>query len=201
MGRPRETTPRTCEVCSATFYKPPSHVSKWPARTCSRACGAVLRERRVDSECKHCGKTFKARLSRIKNGFDKYCSKACDAAAAVKQQPVACRWCQAVFTRPPHLLRTLKKHFCSRECSKAWLRRYGTKKGVDTFPSHLRVLWLEPECKRCGATENLELDHIRPRFAGGKPVRENAQTLCRKCNREKFWNEDVYKYSPDLSLD
>jgi 5-methylcytosine-specific restriction endonuclease McrA len=200
MGKLKKTN-RTCEVCGCAFYKSPSHIAKWPARACSRTCAGTLKTRTVDSECKHCGVTFKARPSRLKNGFDKYCSKACDAAAAFKQQPVTCRWCRTQFTRPPHIIKQTKKHFCSKDCSMAWLKRYGTKKGVDTFHSRLRAKWLKPQCERCGATEDLQLDHIVPRFAGGKPVQENAQTLCRKCNRDKFWNEDLYKYSPDLSLD
>lgn len=31
----------------------------------------------------------------------------------------------------------------------------------------------------------LEVDHVRPYYLGGQPLRENLQTLCRHCNREK----------------
>ncbi|MFB6375103.1 MAG: HNH endonuclease, partial [Bradymonadaceae bacterium] len=32
---------------------------------------------------------------------------------------------------------------------------------------------------------NLEVDHVRPYYLGGQPIRENLQTLCCHCNREK----------------
>jgi hypothetical protein len=41
------------------------------------------------------------------------------------------------------------------------------------------------KCECCGATENLEIDHIIPVSKGGKSVLENLQVLCRRCNRKK----------------
>ena len=201
MGKSAKSSARCCEVCNVTFYKPPSHLAKWPAKTCSRSCAAVLKSNKVSKDCQHCGEQFSARPSRVKNGFDKYCSKACDAAAALKRIAVQCRWCSKDMSITPHISQTRKKHFCCRECSMSWLKRFGTRKGVDAFHSRLREQWIEDQCCRCGATENLELDHKVPRFAGGKATKDNAQTLCRKCNREKFWNEDLQKFAPDLSRD
>lgn len=40
-------------------------------------------------------------------------------------------------------------------------------------------------CKKCGSTENLEIDHIIPISKGGKSTYSNLQTLCHKCNKEK----------------
>ena len=41
-------------------------------------------------------------------------------------------------------------------------------------------------CRRCGATQNLEADHIRPLHKGGKPYElSNVQTLCRTCHRRR----------------
>jgi len=37
-------------------------------------------------------------------------------------------------------------------------------------------------CLRCGATERLEMDHIRPYRDGGWTVPRNLQTLCKPCN-------------------
>lgn len=40
-------------------------------------------------------------------------------------------------------------------------------------------------CVECGATENLETDHIKPWEKGGQTIVENGQTLCRTCNASK----------------
>ncbi len=43
----------------------------------------------------------------------------------------------------------------------------------------------QPFCVRCGTTEDLTADHIRPRAHGGTNEPENLQTLCRRCNSRK----------------
>jgi len=39
------------------------------------------------------------------------------------------------------------------------------------------------KCLLCGATENLEIDHIIPLVTKGKTELDNLQTLCRQCHR------------------
>lgn len=48
-----------------------------------------------------------------------------------------------------------------------------------------RILARDGRCLRCGATTELEVDHIVPVAHGGSNADENLQTLCRRCNREK----------------
>lgn len=43
----------------------------------------------------------------------------------------------------------------------------------------------EYRCVRCGSTEDLTLDHIKPRKHGGSNTEENLQTMCRSCNCSK----------------
>lgn len=194
-GRKKEAPFRTCEVCGGSFYRPPSYAT-WKVQTCSRKCAAVLRKKRVERTCQHCGSHFMALASWVKNGNALYCSKACNGAgyAAERRADVTCRWCSKTFSVPKHKVGTRAKHFCDNDCRKNWLRRFGTKKGVNAFTPEQKQAWLDTKCARCDATDKLELDHIVPRFAGGLATRENAQTLCRKCNREKFWNEDLHIY-------
>lgn len=41
------------------------------------------------------------------------------------------------------------------------------------------------QCAKCGAVENLTIDHIKPRISRGSNGLENFQLLCEKCNQEK----------------
>lgn len=43
----------------------------------------------------------------------------------------------------------------------------------------------EYKCCRCGAKDNLEIDHIVPISKGGKSTINNLQTLCHNCNIKK----------------
>lgn len=158
-GRPREGQSLTCEVCGEDFYKPPSHQAKWPGRTCSRKCAAVLRLRGETRDCKQCGKTFYPRPSQTRSGWG---------------------------------------HYCSRDCWREMKGRFRTLHGLNYFTPDERKKWRGDHCIRCGATDDLQLDHITPRFAGGLPVKENAQTLCRKCNMHKYWKEDLPAYEASL---
>lgn len=55
------------------------------------------------------------------------------------------------------------------------------------IPMSVRAeILLRGECAHCGATENLEVDHIRPVSLGGSNDRDNLQALCRTCNRKKL---------------
>jgi 5-methylcytosine-specific restriction endonuclease McrA len=40
-------------------------------------------------------------------------------------------------------------------------------------------------CVYCGSTENLTIDHIRPRCLGGPTTASNCVTACRECNLAK----------------
>jgi hypothetical protein len=40
-------------------------------------------------------------------------------------------------------------------------------------------------CLRCGSTENLSIDHIKPLASGGDNSINNLQTLCKSCNSSK----------------
>lgn len=57
-------------------------------------------------------------------------------------------------------------------------------------------------CLKCGALENLSLDHIRPLGSGGDNSTNNLQTLCTSCNSSKGNRTKDYRKSnvePTLS--
>ncbi|AET72509.1 HNH endonuclease [Synechococcus phage S-CBP42] len=41
------------------------------------------------------------------------------------------------------------------------------------------------QCVYCGSTDNLTIDHIRPRSKGGPTTDTNCVTACRSCNHAK----------------
>lgn len=53
---------------------------------------------------------------------------------------------------------------------------------------HLRRLVLERDehrCRKCGAEDSLQLDHVLPVAQGGETTLGNLQILCARCNLEK----------------
>lgn len=44
---------------------------------------------------------------------------------------------------------------------------------------------IDYHCAKCGADNDLELDHIRNLKAGGKDTRDNLQWLCKACHFKK----------------
>ena len=41
------------------------------------------------------------------------------------------------------------------------------------------------KCVYCGSSENLTVDHVRPRTKGGTDTADNLVTACRPCNQAK----------------
>jgi hypothetical protein len=57
-----------------------------------------------------------------------------------------------------------------------------------TIPEGLRwSVWERDNftCKHCGTRKRLTIDHIYPEVKGGETVKENLQTLCKRCNSKK----------------
>jgi 5-methylcytosine-specific restriction endonuclease McrA len=88
--------------------------------------------------------------------------------------------------------------FCSRVCIDTFKRKLRKRGEKEMFTNWQKREWKTQCCAKCQTTTKLELDHILPRFAGGKATRENAQTLCATCNRKKFWGEDYALYQTML---
>jgi hypothetical protein len=56
------------------------------------------------------------------------------------------------------------------------------------IPEEIKTFVFERDghaCLRCGATEDLTLDHVHPWSIGGADTPDNLQVLCRPCNSSK----------------
>jgi ribosomal protein L40E len=74
---------------------------------------------------------------------------------------------------------------------------------LEGFPWSVRNAILKADghrCRKCGAAENLEVDHIKPIHHGGEDNFENAQTLCRECHARKSHYEEWIKSRPATNL-
>lgn len=60
-----------------------------------------------------------------------------------------------------------------------------------TIRKHL-IEALGGKCSKCGSTKNLEIDHKKALFNGGKDQMDNLQLLCKKHHSEKT-SEDFNK--------
>ena len=66
-----------------------------------------------------------------------------------------------------------------------WLSR-------DSFDKLLDRVAPLPQCVQCKAIEDLTIDHIVPRYAGGNDDLSNLQIMCRSCNSRKGIRDDSY---------
>ena len=77
-------------------------------------------------------------------------------------------------------------------------RRRAQKKGNGVFTitkKFMRNLYNSP-CLFCGASEEIEADHLVPIVKGGRHSEGNLQPLCKSCNNEKrakLWIEFISK--------
>ena len=204
MGRKRTGSEFTCPACGKLFYRPACQIKRQKQILgCSPACKGLLTMDGEHRICQQCGRSFYLNKSRAAKVAGLYCSNACNGLAVRKFVAVTCAWCKKDLLRPPNQLKPSprlqlpKNHFCDRSCTLEWKRRFGPRAGRGAFSAKQKSQWMEACCRNCGATEELELDHIVPKFAGGKHTRDNAQTLCRTCNRNKFWKVDQYLYTFD----
>lgn len=181
----------SCPVCQKPVYRYPSEVAKGCSLTCSRECRSVLQHKGQLVPCGVCGKPFYQRASQARQGYGATCSQACHFKTRKNGQTFHCKVCGKAFYRNATQIKNGETHTCSKKCAMLRLRRFRKRGAKNMFTQWQKREWKEAECSKCGSTEHLELDHIIPRFAGGNTERDNAQTLCRTCNRIKFWEEDL----------
>lgn len=82
----------------------------------------------------------------------------------------------------PSLLRPVSSAYFS------YLRKTGAIYVKQVIQRYIRDAILERDghrCRKCGATEDLTIDHIVAEKLGGTLDEANLQTLCRTCNSRK----------------
>lgn len=163
----------------------------------SVAFGQTLPKKGAESICPTCGVTFYRYRSQINRGIRITCSRHCAARHfRDKGDTVPCKQCGQPIYRLRSRAQKGVGRFCSHSCELLFRHKRTTHTRVrnNMFREWQRRAWKDANCVRCGVTDDLQLDHKTPRFLGGLPTRENAQTLCGNCNRKKFWKEEYPLY-------
>jgi 5-methylcytosine-specific restriction endonuclease McrA len=187
-----------CPECGKQFSRYPSEATK--RITCSRTCAARrFRDKGERIPCVRCSKLFYRRRSQATQGYGTTCSRECHFALRSKRVKCTCLQCREEFTSHHYQVRVMGGgRFCSKQCMYTFRRKFFVRQNM--FTNWQKREWKDDKCARCGSTERLELDHIHPRFAGGGTDQSNAQTLCRTCNRKKFWTDDFPLWEKLLKL-
>ena len=86
-------------------------------------------------------------------------------------------------------------------------------KGLNEGTQHISSIYEDEKyklsnvkCAYCGASDNLALDHLTPRYNGGKDSGENLVYACKSCNSSKnnkdliVWRKDNNCFPPILTL-
>jgi 5-methylcytosine-specific restriction endonuclease McrA len=207
---PKITT--VCEMCGVSFERTPAFHRSATAkggvvRFCSSKCFGAAKSSgvvqvvnkvrpKITLTCEVCASQFERwpsalKWAEIQGKGVRFCSKECHGKARTTGMILLPRHTteanrrksdgnRAAWGLPPHdpAVMNLSKG-----------QRATLARGIGFNPTQLRK-WLGTSCVRCGATERLVLDHITCMAAGGKSVRENAQTLCFGCNRWKVKHVD-----------
>ena len=166
-------------------------------RPMSVALGQQLPKKGATSTCPVCAKPFYRYRSQIKNNIKVTCSRTCAARHfRDKGETVPCKHCGKSIYRLRSRAKKGYGRFCSHNCELLFRHNRDTHARVrdNMFKDWQRKEWKDSKCAKCETTEDLQLDHITPRFLGGLPSRDNAQTLCGNCNRRKFWKEEYHLY-------
>lgn len=167
-GRP-EAHNRTCEVCGASYTAYDSH-----AKYCSQNCYNSIRKLQT-RECECCHTIFEP-----KRKGQRFCSVKC---VNFKLPDAECAYCGSRF----HPRTTTKNKFCSLECYHASMASNYPRSRLNFSAREKNIILKRDnyQCVICGATDNLEIDHIIAVCNGGKRSIANGQTLCVSCHDKK----------------
>jgi 5-methylcytosine-specific restriction endonuclease McrA len=179
----RKAKTYTCEFCGKSFKRRGNHISHY----CSKSCFDTARRKFPDTACAICGIIFQPNhTNQVCCGNEcghKYVQKKLD-----HKVECTCLICGKITLQSPALV----TKYCSPECY--WKSKFTTPHGykkhrqAKDFRSIQRRAIKERDnyqCVKCGATNNLEIDHILAIRLGGANTIQNGQTLCHTCHAQK----------------
>ena len=198
-----------CKPCRRAYHKArrvpkPKAVFVMPTEKTCRGCGVTksldefyevprVRDGR-DSRCKPCRRPPKIGRAHLVKP-DKSCSK-CKTRkdkSEFYKSDVICKVCRKIVD-------STRSRNSSPEVARAkGHRRRMANKDLPAF-THLltadevsELLTDMPSCLKCGAVDQLHLDHVFPVALGGKSIFWNYQVLCIHCNCSKGATEIDYR--------
>lgn len=190
-ARVDRTRTKTCPRCGVVFVP-----KDWRNTFCSRRCSKL--KDLPFKECERCGKVFRKDPDWTLAHWEKrrFCSMACRGNGR-PQTVLVCALCRSEFVSG----RKRRDKYCSQECY--WISLRTERYPVDRRPrreheftnKQRRELLRHAggQCQMCGATENLQADHVVPIWNGGTNALDNGQILCRPCHNQKT-RADVLAY-------
>lgn len=177
-SRPKLGYTIECMTCGKSVYRKSSHAKRNALHFCSESCRIkALHNNEIDLKQSVSGEKKRDRVSfkccicgtgkhQKRSYFDRNVNKTCGNRDCISA------YGRSLWKLPPFPteLRKIAK---------------GPSRRPTNFTAKQRNKWLGNRCVRCGATDNLCLDHIIPVCAGGTSTHDNAQTLCQPCNNLK----------------
>lgn len=173
---------------------------------------SAKQSRAVERECEYCKVVFYASPACVKFGGARFCSQPClfsfnTGKNSFNYKPRLLRKCKSCKVKYEieawRLNESNRGKFCNNECMYKFARgenAFNWKGGVTPINKRARsckpvLEWRKKVllrdgnmCVKCGSTQNLEVDHIKP-FAKYPELRaevSNGRTLCRICHIKTF---------------
>lgn len=90
----------------------------------------------------------------------------------------------SILPKPKHVRLRIKNQTAG-SARKSWVRDEQDYARIDADTREF--VWKRDSgaCRHCGATDNLQFDHIIPRSRGGAGCAANVELLCATCNNTK----------------
>lgn len=171
-----------CPVCKKVFRTILAKVKIGKGKYCSRDCYLKEHSKNTWTKgiCKGCGKEFRY----VAHRKQICCSLSCNAKwkrvkkGDSKRKMMSCLQCGGKYKVFKKRLKEGRGKFCSRSCHSKWMsihlvgeKSYSWKNGLTPLYRRIRTLskykeWRkkilkkDKKCVICGATDNLEVDHI-----------------------------------------